>query len=85
MNNKDLEDKIEEVTEQEFALHLNQTLTTVNVQMKALRQRYDNVSTIVKNIEMYKALNFKIKYYWDNEKKVYSYKYFTKEKAGFIK
>lgn len=90
MTDETIEDKTREVPEQEFALFLNDTLKKYETQIEkyqqaiyAIQKQEQDIVTVFKDINMYKALNFKMSYHFNETKEEYEYHFKPREVIGF--
>ena len=80
-----IEEKVdgEEVTEQEFALAISDMLKAYQKQRYNIMQKELAIAEMVRDVGMYRSLDFKLKYFWDEKEQQYYFSYNTKDKPGF--
>ncbi len=83
MNDENIEDKLIEVPESEFMLSMNDALQAYEMKKKTITEAQKNIMNLIANIHLYQDLNFRVKYFYDETHKQYTFSYETKPTIGF--
>ena len=78
-------DDLVEVDRKECMSAMYQTLKAYNVQQQKLIDGKSRILNFLNEASTYEALGFKVKYFFDNKGKGYTFSYEEKEDVGFRK
>ena len=80
-----IDDKLIEVTEQEYLTGIYGALKDYEQQIETIKQDESTILQALQDIKTYKGLNYKIVYYWNDKESTYSFRNYMKNKPGFKK